>query len=188
LKGSRAQLWKYLFLLDHPQPGRVLASGHISRYDGLSPNGAPVRTQWLSTCCCVYRRAALDAVQFDEAVPGALFEDRDFSFRIAATGPLAAEPTARFIHHRSPLNRRSIFQFSCERTVQRYWFVEKNLRHPFRKLAFWWATLGQLVAVVTSSKPSKWAAFRGLLRGVQTIWQRDHPLLRAYHAVPPTTP
>ena len=181
----RAPQWRHLFLLNHPQPGRVLISGHISRYDGVSLGGAPVRTQWLSTCCCAYRRSAVDTVRFDEALSGALLEDLDFSYRIATTGPLYAEPTAHFTHHRSPLTRRSVFQLSYERTVQRYWFVEKNLRHPLRKPAFWWATLGQLLATATSPRPSKWAAFHGLLRGIQAILQRNHPLLRPSHVRKP---
>jgi hypothetical protein len=47
-----------------------------------------------------------------------------------------------------------------------------------RKPAFWWATLGQLLATVSSRKPYKWESLRGLWQGIRAVWLRDHPLLQ----------
>jgi len=170
--------WKHLFLLDHSQPGRVLLSGHVSRYSSIPRNASLTSVQWLSTCCCAYKRSVLDEHQFDEALSGALFEDRDLSYRIAKSYRLAAVPTARYTHHRSSIHRKSVSSFARERDVQRYWFIRKNMRRPLRYVAFWWATIGHLLAVLRSSKDQKWQALRGHLQGIEMILKRDHPLLR----------
>lgn len=174
----QTQFWKALFLLDHPDPGRVLPSGHISSYDALPPDADLVPTQWLSTCCCLYERSVFEEVQFDDSISGALFEDRDLSHRLAHLFGLAVVPRAQFDHHRSPINRRTVRQYARNRTVQRYWFVENAIEHPLRKLAYWWATLGGLLAVLASSKAEKKEALRGRLEGIRSVLRRSSPLLR----------
>jgi len=132
----------------------------------------------MSTCCCIYDRSVFDKFQFDESLWGAMLEDLDLSYRISQQNSLAVVPWAEFIHHRSPLNRRTTRQSARDRTIQRYWFVEKNLNHPLRKPAFWWATVGQILAALVSPKTQKWEAMRGLLEGIRSILGRTHPLLR----------
>jgi GT2 family glycosyltransferase len=170
-------VWKRLFLIDAARPGRVLSSGHVSLYNALPHDAPALSTQWLSTCCCAYRRSVLDTIRFDEALGGALLEDRDLSYRVATRWSLAVIPSARFVHHRSPINRKTARQFAYQRAVQRYWFVAKNIDHPLRKLAFWWATLGQAIAMLASARSEKRMALRGHLRGVRDILTRNHPLL-----------
>ena len=171
-------IWKRLFLIDDPRPGRVLPSGHVSPYNALPHDAPALPIQWLSTCCCAYRRSVFDSIRFDEALGGALLEDRDLSYRLATRRNLAVVPAARFVHHHSPINRRTVRQFAYERAAQRYWFVEKNIRHPLRKPAYWWATFGQTIALLTSARREKWAALRGHLEGVRDVLSNDHPLLR----------
>jgi len=174
----RSEWWRQVFLIDHSQPGRVLPSGHVASYDRLPRTAGVSPTQWLSTCCCAYDRSAFEKVRFDETLKGALLEDRDLSYRISQVGGLAAVPTSTYLHHRSPINRRSPAQFSRDRLIQRYWFVDKNVSHTFRWFAFWWATLGQLIALLLSSKDhKKWKALRGHLQGIREIFFRSHPLL-----------
>jgi GT2 family glycosyltransferase len=175
---GRSEWWRQIFLIDHPQPGRVLPSGHITSYDRVSQAADAFPTQWLSTCCCAYDRAVLRKIQFDGRLRGALFEDRDLSYRISQIGALAAVPRSTYVHHRSPINRRSAAQFSRDRLIQRYWFVNKNISHTSRWWAFWWATLGHLIALLVSSKgDKKWKALRGHLQGIREILSRNHPLL-----------
>jgi GT2 family glycosyltransferase len=179
---SRSPFWKYLFLLDHPRPGRVLPSGRISSYS--SPfriyDDEPFSTEWLSTCCCAYKTSVLDEIQFDDSLWGALLEDLDLSYRVSKSSLLITVPESKFVHHRSPRNRRSVYQYAHDRLVQRYWFVDKNVDSPFAKPAFWWGTLGQLIASLLSPKENeKWEALRGRLNGIREILFQSHPLLRS---------
>lgn len=175
---SRSQFWKYLFLLDHPKPGRVLPSGRVSPYFSLSSHEQLVSTEWLSTCCCAYERSIFDNVQFSESLSGAMLEDLDLSYQVAKQSSLAVVPWATFIHHRSPLSRRSTRRFSRDRIIQRYWFLERRIDHPLQTVAFWWAILGQLLAALVSPKKTKWEGLQGLLDGIRSILTRSHPLLR----------
>ena len=175
---SRSNFWKYLFLLDHPKPGRVLSSGYVSLYTALPPSAQPILTQWLSTCCCLYDRQVFSKVRFDENVPGALFEDRDLSYRIAHFADLAVVPQAWFIHHRSPVNRPDALGFARERVMQRYWFVEKNIDHPLRYVVYWWAILGKLIAFRTSKRPSSHQALHGHLQGIIEVLKQHTSLLQ----------
>jgi len=119
-----------------------------------------------------------DEQYFDPALEGyAMMEDTDFSYRLAQDAQVVIAPAARMVHHVSPVNRYDTTRYQRTALIHRYWFVEKNIRHPLRKPAFWWATLGQCLAMTTSRKPAKWAALRGLLQGIRAIWRRDHPLL-----------
>ena len=167
-----------LFFLDAKEPGSVLPSGHVS-YFPESDQIHPV--QWLSTCSSSYRRAIFDEYRFDPAVegPSPRLEDLDFSHRVRQSWTLLFQPKARLIHYVSPVNRLKRKRFVAERLIRRYWFVEKNIRHPLRKPAFWWATLGQTLAMLTSSYPDKWKALRGHLRGIRDVLTRNHPLLES---------
>jgi len=166
---SRSAMWRYLFLLDHPEPGRVLPSGHVSLYNSISETNGITHVEWLSTCCCAYRRAAIHNMRFATNLGRALYEDRDFAYRVAQGGTLAVVPTAHYTHYSSSINRNTAAQYAHSRMCARHRFVEGTVRHPLRKLAFWWATLGQLIALMASSNPSKHQALRGHLQGIKTV-------------------
>ena len=166
-----------LFVLSSIQSGRILPSGHTTT---IHPERGLQRVEWLSSCASSYRREVFETHRFDSSVEGRSprLEDLDFSYRVGQLWHLLADPCAQLIHHPSAANRRKTEDFAAESLPRRYWFVEKNIRHPLRKPAFWWATFGQLLAAATSQKSTKWSVFRGLCAGIRTIWHRDHPLLR----------
>lgn len=178
----RSRFWRYLFLLDSRRAGRVLPSGRISPYFFFPSHDQLIPIEWVSTCCCAYDRSVFDRFRFDESLWGAMLEDLDLSYRISKDGALAVVPWAKFVHHRSPINRQTKRQSARDRTIQRYWFVEKNLEHPLRKPAFWWATVGQILATLASPKTQKWKVLRGLLTGVRAVATRSHPLLQKKRA------
>ncbi len=171
-------LYRRAFLLESRKPGGVLLSGGESQAHLLDlPDRTSVR--WLSGCSCAYRVSPARAIRFDERLDGySLDEDLDFSFRIGQTGLLLLEPRASLIHHRSPRNRHQRRTYAAEYLVHRYWFVEKNLRHPLRKPAFWWAFLGRIGLTLFSGDPHASDARKGLLDGARTILSRAHPLLQ----------
>ncbi len=166
-----------LFLLDHPAPGRVLPSGVTTPAQTLPlPALSPV--QWLSGCSCTFRRTLLDAHRFDDRLEGyALDEDLDLSFRVGREARLVAEPRALLFHHVSPVGRDTTERRAHDALVHRYWFLEKNLRSPLRKPAFWWSVTGKLLVAALSRRPDARDALRGRLRAVRTILRREHYLL-----------
>ncbi|WP_263784932.1 glycosyltransferase family 2 protein [Salinibacter grassmerensis] len=171
--------WKHrLFLLRTNHPSRVLPSGQTTP---AWPTGKKdvQPAAWLSTCASSYRAEVFDRHRFDPAVegPSPRLEDLDFSVRVARDGPLAVVPEARCVHRVSDRNRRDTADTTRERLVRRYWFVQKNMDQPLNRLAFWWSVLGQLIALVTSSRPDSRAALQGHVRGLRQAWTRAHPLL-----------
>ncbi len=173
---SRLSPLHRLFLLAGSTPGRVLPSGHTTPAQTL-PLDRRCATQWLSGCASSYRRVIFEHYRFDEALSGyALLEDLDFSYRVGQSWKLLVQPRARLIHHASPVNRYDAARRAHTLVTHGYWFVEKNIRHPLRKPAFWWAFLGQLLAVTCSAKPEALAWRKGLLRGLRAVLQRTPAL------------
>ena len=169
-----------LFLLDHAEPGRVLPSGCASAAQTPAlPATGPRATEWLSGCSSSYRRSLLDRHRFEPALTGyAMLEDLDLSYRVGQDARLMVEPAARLVHRRAPRNRWDAERYAHALTVHRRWFVEKHFGGASSRAAYWWSLVGRLLAVATSSDPQRDAALRGLLRGIRTVWTRDHPLLR----------
>jgi len=117
--------------------------------------------------------------RFDDRLEGySLDEDLDLSYRVGAQKRLMIVPAAIVHHHESEKERAGLRDYTHDRLVHRYWFLEKNLRHPLRKAAFWWSTAGRLLAVrFRSDKEMSTEELAGLLAGARTVWKRTHPLL-----------
>jgi len=177
----RCPMLQRLFLLRHPEPGRVLPSGCTTSAQSPAA-GAPAGlrdTQWLSGCSSSYRRRLLHRHRFDAALAGyAMLEDLDLSYRIGQEARLVVQPQARLRHRRAPRNRLDAERYARALTVHRRWFVEKHLGGGAARGAFWWSVVGRLLAVSMSSDPHRDAALRGVLQGIRTVWSHDHPLLR----------
>lgn len=173
-----APTWaRRFFLLDGLTPGAVLPSGHVVP---LRDTGQVAPVRWMPGGACAYRRSVFDTYRFDpHAVgPAPRIEDLDFSYRVGQSWPLLFQPSAVLNHYPSPVNRSDLNHYATERLAWRYWFVRKNLYGPMHIAAFWWATLGQTLALAASSSPNKWMLLRGHLRGIRRVRTRSHPLLR----------
>ncbi len=165
------------FLLDSMRRSVVLASGATTSGQ-VRAEGPPFDTRWLGGCAS-YRRDVLNDHCFDARLEGySLDEDLDLSYRVGTEGRLVIIPAAILHHHESEKERASVREYTHDRLVHRYWFLEKNLRHPLRKAAFWWSTAGRMLAVrFKSDKETRGEELAGLLAGTRTVWNRAHPLL-----------
>lgn len=84
-------------------PGRVLGTGFNV---GAHETSTEVDTEWLPGCSMSFRVAAIAGLRFDEDRTGyAIGEDVDFGLRASSRGALRHVPTARLVHHQSPVNR-----------------------------------------------------------------------------------
>jgi GT2 family glycosyltransferase len=173
------RLGRRLFLLDTPRPGCVLPSGAASSPNRLRRD-APVEVEWLRGFSMTFRRTVLSQERLDASLEGySHLEDRDLGLRMSEHGALIIHPDARLTHRRSSSHRLDPDWFNYTSTVHLYWFVEKNLGSTPNRLAFWWGMLGKFLILLASSHPDRNEALRGFLRGIQTVWHRDHPLLRS---------
>ena len=176
---TRSERIQSLFLLGRPKDGCVLPSGCTTSAQQPTQNDtSDLRdTEWLNGCSS-YRRSLLNQHRFDKALTGySMLEDLDLSYRIHQQARLIVEPEARLTHRRSGRNRLDAEQYNYALTVHRRWFVKKHFNNVTSRLAYWWSLVGRLLAITASSAPHRTAARRGLLRGLQTVLTRNHPLL-----------
>lgn len=173
----KPSIWRRLFLLDSVKPGSVLLSGASTAAQRRAAV-RPFETEWLGGCAS-YRRRVLVQERFDDSLEGySLDEDVDFSYRVASRHKLMVLPEAVIHHHESGAERPNQRDYARDFLIHRYWFLEKNIRHPLRKAAFWWSALGRLLATRFSSEPGRQEHLAGLAAGARTVWRREHPLLR----------
>lgn len=136
---------KRFFMLYSRRRGSVLRSGRntLGQYPGTHAND-PV--DWLSGCSMSYRLTAFSEIMFDDRLEGSsLGEDYDFSFRLSRKHKLAVEPSAICVHYQTP-NARSSVRGSARQSIQTmYRWVVENRALGMSRLAFWWATLGDVV-------------------------------------------
>jgi len=166
-----------LFLLEPLRPGTVLPYGGL-----IGPQSVdltePTRVQFLGGCAS-YRRELISRFRFDERLEGySMDEDLDFSYRVGRSTELVVHPEAKLHHRVSPVARHSIRESRRDLLVHRYWFVEKNLKHPLRKPAFWWKIFGSYLMASLSKNPDAREAKMGIEEGARMAWTRTHPLLR----------
>lgn len=176
-KSALQRFLRYLFLLDHPQPGRILPSGEASSPQSVNLSH-PIEVHWLPGFTMTYRRTPLCHERFDETLQGySHLEDRDLSLRMRQHGTLVLHPKARLVHRKSSVNRHDAEEFAHSLVTHLFWLVEKNSAVPLRKSAFWWSTLGRILATLSSRSPQKWGALRGPRTGIRAVLCRSHPLL-----------
>lgn len=171
-------LWiQRLFLLNHPLPGRLLASGCTSPANAVNP-ASRTDTHWLSHFAIALRADVAGAYRCDERLEGyALHEDLDYTYRVGREWRIAVEPKARIVHRVSEDNRPDPMEYARTRFLHRYWMVEKNVRTPLKRGAFWWATLGRYGALLLSRHPAAKQMRKGIRQGIGLLLTRRYPLL-----------
>lgn len=137
------------FLLCSRRRGSVLRSGRnmLGQYPGTRAGDS---VDWLSGCSMSYRIMVFTEVMFDGRLKdSSLGEDYDFSFRLGRKHRLAVEPSATCVHHLTPTARSSMRANARQSTQTIYRWVVENRALGMSRLAFWWATLGDVVIHAT---------------------------------------
>ncbi|MDX8409021.1 MAG: glycosyltransferase [Mariprofundales bacterium] len=133
-----------LFGLDHPEPGRVLATGWIS------PFGCPdhdIDVDWLCGGATVWRREVVDSFGYDEWFQGTGFmEDVDFSYRVRERFRLAVVAAARVAHYHHPIRQDRYQLLGKWQIINRLYLVRKHRHRGLSMISAWGASIG-LVAV-----------------------------------------
>jgi glycosyltransferase involved in cell wall biosynthesis len=89
------------------QPGEIDRLGRAVPVNFVKPFSGFMQVGWLAGFCMIYRRAAVDGLEFDECLPTYGGEDRDFSVQVGRHWTLLLCGDLRLKHHGSPENRDS---------------------------------------------------------------------------------
>jgi GT2 family glycosyltransferase len=167
-----------VFLLDKPGSGRFRYST-LATYPRDDVSGRLI--ECVAGGCVVYRRAVFDNFIFDENFFYPPLDDLDTSKRLMALGHnVYYQPSAQVLHKKSPGGRTSRTNFYRIWVTHYYYIFTKNWPQTLpRKLAFWWAVLGQLV--LTATYPDQ---VQGVLAGISNIRETKSPVDAMQRLIP----
>lgn len=164
-RGRIGALISDFFLINGPAQGKVLRSGFAT---SILPRDRTEQTDWLYGGATLWRRAVIDAFQYDEWYIGhGYLEDLDYSHRVAQKYRLFVLADARCWHWPKSVRMEQNFALGRQQVMNRIYFTRK-FRH-FSRIAFFWAMLGQsvrnLIEPFQTRDLAGWIRFRGNLKG-----------------------
>jgi len=122
-EGKRFILRKRLGLDSNVPPGYMPEYGHGRSIGFLPPTGRTYPVEQLMGGVATYRTSVFEAFQFSLFFEGyGLYEDADFSLRVAQTGQLVVNTRATLEHHHEPSGRPNHFRYG-KMVVRNGWYV-----------------------------------------------------------------
>ncbi len=122
-EGSRFRLRRRFGLDTDCPPGFMPAFGHARSIGFLPPSGKTYPTQLLMGGVSSFLKETVTEYQFSTYFEGyGLYEDADFSIRVARTGSLYCNTAARLAHYHEPSGRPNQFAFG-KMVVRNGWYV-----------------------------------------------------------------
>jgi GT2 family glycosyltransferase len=144
-------LYKFLFVMFHRgifKDKRIDVNGIYTGY-----SNALIESDMLSGGVSAWRREVFDKVEFDVANGFHMFEDIDFSTRVARHygNRLFINPNARLAHYCSPINR-DVLDIRQRRKVREcFIYYKKRKDLPSAAISFYWLLLGMLLEAIFQS-------------------------------------
>jgi GT2 family glycosyltransferase len=128
-EGSRFKLRRKLGLDADVAPGFLPTFSHGRSIGFLPPSGRIYNVEQLIGCMFSFKKEVFERCEFSEYFDGyGLYEDADFSFRVAALGKLYTQTAARLEHHHNPSGRPNTYVYG-KMVVRNGWYVWR-VRHP----------------------------------------------------------
>jgi len=128
-EGSRFVVRKMLGLDSDKPPGFSPEFSHGRSVGFLPPSGKTYRVEQLMGGVSSFRRQVFETHRFSEFFDGyGLYEDADFTFRVAATGALYCNTAARLAHYHDAAGRPNQYRYG-KMVVRNGWYVWR-VRHP----------------------------------------------------------
>jgi glycosyltransferase involved in cell wall biosynthesis len=177
--GPIAHRWhirKFLGAIPSLRPGEIDRLGRAVPVNFVKPFSGVKHVGWLAGFCMIYRRAAVQGIEFDECLPTYGGEDRDFSIRVGQSWKLLLCGDLRLKHHGSAENRDS----EVYRMLQNSFGAGRRFAKAARGFSDYCVIVrtlfGDLVVDLLSlvSRPSRnrllipLARVRGLIRGMRS--------------------
>ena len=134
--------------------------------------GCPTRVDSLSGSNMVWRRSAIEPLQFDETLEGyAYMEDVDFSLRAGLRGDLWMLSDAHLVHHKTQASRvppRAYVRQVIENGA--YLFGKHRRAYPLRATAYARRVVGRSTAyVAVAARTRSLEPLLGLAQGVAAV-------------------
>ena len=144
-------LYKFLFKIFHRgifEDSRISVHG---KYSGFNNNLK--QSNMLSGGVSAWRREVFDNVEFDVANGFHMFEDIDFSTRVAHHfgNRLFINPNARLAHYCSPINRDVLDIRQRRKVTECFTYYKKRKDWPSAAISFYWLLLGMLLEAMFQS-------------------------------------
>ena len=127
-----------------------------------------IQSDMISGGISAWKREVFDRVAFDTANGFHLYEDNDFSTRVARVfgARLYVNPNARLEHHPSARNRSSAGVFQEKKIVAQFTYYKKRRDWPWATLSFAWLMVGQLFEAGYQAVSRKsWSPLVGYVKG-----------------------
>jgi GT2 family glycosyltransferase len=144
-------LYKFLFVIFHRgifKDKRIGVHGNYSGYGNRL-----IESDMLSGGVSAWRREVFDNVKFDVANGFHMFEDIDFSTRVARHfgNRLFINPNARLAHYCSPINRDALDIGQRRKVRECFTYYKKRKDWPSAAISFYWLLLGMLLEAIFQS-------------------------------------
>ena len=138
-------LYRFLFNIFHRGIFNDKRMKVKSVYHGYDHN--LIESNMLSGGVSAWRREVFDEVEFDVANGFHMFEDIDFSTRVAQHygKRLFINPNARLAHYCSPINRDVLGARERRKLTECFTYYKKRKDWPNATISFYWLLLGMLL-------------------------------------------
>lgn len=150
--GSRFILRKRLGLDSDCPPGFLPAFSHGRSVGFLPPSGKIYNVEQLMGGVSSFRKTVFQTLQFSTYFEGyGLYEDADFTLRVAKTGKLYVNTAAKLNHHHAVSGRPNQYQYG-KMVVQNGWYVWRVKNpNPSWESKFKWNSITLLLTLIRFS-------------------------------------
>jgi GT2 family glycosyltransferase len=144
-------LYKFFFVIFHRgifKDKRIDVNGNYSGYDNTL-----IESDMLSGGASAWRREVFGKVELDVANGFHMFEDIDFSTRVARHygKRLFINPNARLAHYCSPINRDVLDIRQRRKLIECFTYYKKRKDLPNAMISFYWLLLGLFLELIFQS-------------------------------------
>ncbi|SCX92753.1 Glycosyltransferase, GT2 family [Nonlabens sp. Hel1_33_55] len=183
-ESSRYKLRRRLNLIQKEPPGYYPDFGHGRSIGFLPPSGKIYQTETLMGGVSSFPYNVLQTHKFSEYFEGyGLYEDADFSLRLAKIGKLYVNAAAQLEHHHDASGRPNLYKYG-KMVVRNGWYVwrVKNPKPLVKDQTKWYQITILLAAIrflnIFTTK-EKWQAFEetsGRVVGLfSLLWNKPRP-------------
>lgn len=146
---ARFILRKKLGLIDGTKPGFMPVFSHGRSVGFLPPSGKIYEIEQIMGGVSSYKKEVFDTITFSNYFEGyGLYEDADFSLRLAQIGKLYLNTNAKLEHHHNSEGRPNKFKYG-KMVLRNGWYVWRVKNpNPTLKARFKWNAILMLLTIV----------------------------------------
>jgi GT2 family glycosyltransferase len=166
-------LYKFLFVIFHRGIFKDKRVGVHKNYRGYG--NRLIESDMLSGGVSAWRREVFNSVEFDVANDFHMFEDIDFSTRVARHygNRLFINPNARLAHYCSPINRDVLDTKQRRKVRECFTYYKKRKDWPNAAISFYWLLLGMLLeSIFQSFSCLSFKPIQGYLLGLRDGYEK----------------